>query len=242
MLLSALLNTLSYDLHDTALQTFLLIAATVISAVLPKLMEHRDRREITYEKTLDGSTSRANDTYLLHVKIENTGNATIGTNDYIRPMEVNLKGRKVVSTSPPEVAEQTVTILDEDEQRSLFKIYPAIPQEDKIKLAPFHFQSGEALTMSIIVSGSTSQGDIELSARLNPAVKIVRAKRSFIKPRWLILPLLLILVTLIWISRFFSNVLLFLGVETVVTVILPVYTLLLIVGLLAIRKLKIVNL
>jgi hypothetical protein len=242
MPLSALLSTPPYDpWHDTALQTIVVAAATIITAVIPKLLERRDRREITYETTLDTPVPSMNNTHLLNIKISNTGNTRYHVNDYARPMEINLKGRNTIPASPPTVSDQTGLILDEDEQRSFFKIHPAIPQEDKIKLAPFLFQRGEALTISVMVIGSRSQDDIELSARFNYEAKIVRAKRRFIKQWWLMLPLLLGLITFILTSRLASNILVSWGVETIVTVIILLYTLLLVGVFLIAYRFKLVN-
>jgi hypothetical protein len=241
MLLSALLSTPLFDLHDTAQQTIVAAVATIIAAVIPLLFERRDRREITYETTLDTSVPSMNNTYLLKIKLSNTGNTSIHGSDYVRPMEINLKGRRVIPTAPPNVSDQIGNILDEDEQRGFFTVHPAIAQEDRIKLAPFLFQRGEAITISIMVRGGRDQEDMELSARLNPEVKIVRAKRRFIKRWWFTLPLFLGLITWIWISRLVSNILISWGIETIVTVILLIYTFLLVGLFLAIRKFKIVS-
>lgn len=242
MLLDVLLSTSPYDpWHDTALQTIVLAIATIIAAAVPRLIEHHDRREITYETTLDTSVPSTNNTHLLNIRLSNTGNTSIHPNDYVRPIEIDLAGRNVLPTSPPTVSDQTGQILDEDELKNFFKVHPAIAQEDRVKLNPFLFQRGEALTISIIVVGAKGQADIGLSARLNPETKIVRAGRGYIKQLRLILPLLLGLITLIWTSRLVSSALLFWDVQTTVTIILFLYTLFLIVVFVIAYKLKIIR-
>src|SRR5882762_9664478 len=69
---------------------------TIIAACLPSIIRQFVRKEITYDVVLDTPINAMNGIFhLIKIELVNTGNENIAQQDFVYPIEIDLKGRAV---------------------------------------------------------------------------------------------------------------------------------------------------
>ena len=95
------------------------------------------RKEITYDVILDTGINSKNGIFrFIMIEIINTGNENIAKEDFVHPIEIDLKGRDVSLHSHPEILQEDGVIIPTE----LFSQFFTLVASDKIKLGTFLFQ------------------------------------------------------------------------------------------------------
>jgi hypothetical protein len=229
---------------DTPRQTIFLGAIAFITGLIQAIISRvhfRAYKEITYTVPLEEPVAVPgfNDTYLVHVRLSNTGPSSIDIGDYAW-FKILFPGRRVVPNYPPSIIKQTGVVIDDRQANTLFTMHPTIPEEDRIELDPFLFQPKEAFTVSTFVIGSRGNNPPpQVSAKFRPDGKAYPPRITVTRVLRMVLIVSLSL-TIIWGLSFFQNVLPF-GKEPNTIIILIGYTLL-IIGFVILYRLRIIKL
>lgn len=146
---------------------------TIIAACLPSIIRQFVRKEITYDIVLDIPINSQNGIFrIVKIELVNTGNENINQQDFVYPIEIDLKGRTVSVHSYPEIEQDSMII-----PTAVHPHFFTLAASDKIKLAPFLFQKRERFSVKCVVRDEVGIGSITVDARINIG-RVIRQKKK----------------------------------------------------------------
>ncbi len=146
---------------------------TIIAACLPSITRQFVRKEITYDVVLDTPINSKNGIFrIIQIELVNTGNEHIDQQDFVYPIEIDLRGRTVSVDSRPTI-EQDSMIIPTVVQPYFF----TLAANDKIKLGLFLFQKRERFSVKCVVKDEIGTGSVTVDARINTG-RVIRQKKK----------------------------------------------------------------